>query len=86
MLTASCLHGHCTQVVDWPEEADFILAHGTEAVGSAWGRPERPMSLPQIKQLLIRCAAQQQVSGRELPMVVANPDLVTVSGNDLVVM
>jgi hypothetical protein len=73
-------------VVDWPEEADLILAHGTEAVGSAWGRPARDMDMAKLNQLLVRCAATSKVNNKPLPMVVANPDLVTVDGDDLITM
>ncbi len=58
--------------------ADFILAHGTEAVGTSEGPSES--SLEEMKRLLDKAAE------RGLPMVVANPDLVTVSGAQLVTM
>lgn len=58
--------------------ADFILAHGTEAVGTSEGPEES--SLDEMKRLLEKAAE------RGLPMVVANPDLVTVSGPQLVTM
>lgn len=52
--------------------ADFILAHGTEAIGTNEGPSES--SLDEMKRLLEKAAE------RGLPMVVANPDLVTVDG------
>lgn len=55
-----------------PAEADFILAHGTEAVGLPGGGATRDASLDQLAELLQHCAAQ----GRDIPMIVANPDLV----------
>ena len=58
--------------------ADFILAHGTEAVGTSEGPSE--CSMEEMKRLLAEAAE------RGLPMVVANPDLVTVSGPQLVTM
>jgi hypothetical protein len=62
----------CTQVVDDPSQADIILAHGTEALAQPGGG-SRDMSLYEMQVLLQQCAQQQ---GRQLPMVVANPDLV----------
>ncbi len=72
-------------MVDHPEEADFILAHGTEAVSAQWDRPVRELTLAQMNQFLERCAYASRVH-KPLPMVVANPDLVTVNGKELVVM
>ena len=40
------------------------------------------LSLEEFSALLCRCAAQ----GRPIPMVVANPDLVTVVGTELISM
>jgi hypothetical protein len=59
-------------VVDDPSQADFILAHGTEALAKPDGS-SKDMSLNEMQVLLQQCAKQQ---GRQLPMVVANPDLV----------
>jgi hypothetical protein len=61
------------QVVDDPVQADFILAHGTEALALPGGG-SRDMSLADMQVLLQQCAQQQD---RQLPMVVANPDLVS---------
>ena len=63
-----------------PEQAEFILAHGTEAVsvpvpGACQPRVE-PRSLEQLHQLLEACAQLP----KKPPMVVANPDVVTVAG------
>jgi hypothetical protein len=56
-----------------PERADFILAHGVEALGVD-GQDPRPHSLAELEALLSDCAK------RKLLMIVANPDVVTVSG------
>ena len=65
-----------------PAEADFILAHGTEAIGQPDGAAPQDASMPHINALLQSCAKQQVPP----PMVVANPDVVTVSGSDLIPM
>eukprot|EP00878_Enallax_costatus_P005812 GHUV01006097.1.p2 GENE.GHUV01006097.1~~GHUV01006097.1.p2 ORF type:complete len:155 (+),score=71.30 GHUV01006097.1:1045-1509(+) len=39
-----------------------------------------------MQQLLQRCAQQQELQGQQLPIVVANPDLVTVDGASLITM
>lgn len=44
------------------------------------GKAPEPRSLAALKNLL------QEAAGHKLPMVVANPDIVTVSGSDLVTM
>ncbi|KAF6257553.1 HAD-like domain-containing protein [Scenedesmus sp. NREL 46B-D3] len=67
-------------VVDDPGQADFILAHGTEALALPLGG-SRDMRLPEMQALLQQCAQQQQ--GRRLPMVVANPDLWLAIGDSL---
>ena len=61
------------------EEAEFVLAHGTEALGDANGNA-RSMKLEDLEQILELCAAKR------IPMVVANPDYVTVEARDLLVM
>ncbi len=105
------------QITQDPEAADFILAHGTEALGAPAGSPPAtppaaaaastssagsaaenggggggggssscgatPCSLEQMQVLLQRCAKRGQRSGRSVPMVVANPDVVTVHGAEL---
>ena len=73
---------HRAQVVENPADAEFILAHGTEALGQPDGVPPQAASMQDIKALLQGCAKQQMPP----PMVVANPDVVTVSGSDLIVM
>lgn len=67
------------QVVDKVEEAEFVLAHGTEALGLPSGAV-LPMKLEDLEKILGRCAA------KNIPMVVANPDFVTVEARALCVM
>ncbi|KAG0480833.1 hypothetical protein HPP92_011691 [Vanilla planifolia] len=67
------------QVVDKVDGADFILAHGTEALGLPLGDTQ-PLSIKEIEQILVLCRQ------RNIPMVVANPDFVTVEARDLRVM
>ncbi|XP_011002879.1 PREDICTED: uncharacterized protein LOC105109772 [Populus euphratica] len=76
---AISLEGLGLQVVDKVEEAEFVLAHGTEALGLSSGA-SCPMTLEELENVLERCAAKQ------IPMVVANPDFVTVEARDLRVM
>lgn len=76
---AISLEGLGLQVVDKVEEAEFVLAHGTEALGLPSGA-SCPMTLEELEKVLERCAAKQ------IPMVVANPDFVTVEARDLRVM
>lgn len=65
--------------MDNVEEAEFILAHGTEALGHPSG-DSLPMTLEELEKILEQCAA------KKIPMVVANPDFVTVEARDLRVM
>ncbi|KAG2409125.1 uncharacterized protein HKW66_Vig0039470 [Vigna angularis] len=67
------------QVVENVEEAEFVLAHGTEALGNADGSA-RSMKLEDLEKILELCAF------KGIPMVVANPDYVTVEARDLRVM
>lgn len=75
------LHLLHTQVVTDPKHADFILAHGTEALGRGDGAEPEPIELDQIQALLKQCA---DAGGK--PMLVANPDIITVSGRSLLPM
>lgn len=61
------------------EDAEFILAHGTEALGQPSGAV-CPMKLEELENILEHCAA------KKIPMVVANPDFVTVEARALRVM
>lgn len=65
--------------MDKVEDAEFILAHGTEALGIPSGAA-KPMKLEDLEKILERCAA------KNIPMVVANPDFVTVEARALRVM
>ena len=71
----------CFQVVQKPAEADFILCHGTEAFGQQ-NAESVDMSLENMKRMLKACTEQPKV----MPMIVANPDVVTVSGDLLIPM
>ncbi|XVF84262.1 hypothetical protein PTKIN_Ptkin17bG0019100 [Pterospermum kingtungense] len=76
---AISLEGLGLQVVENVEEADFILAHGTEALGLPSGSV-RPMNLEGLEKILEQCVT------RKIPMVVANPDFVTVESRALSIM
>ncbi|KAM3376323.1 hypothetical protein P3S68_015038 [Capsicum galapagoense] len=76
---AISLEGLGLQVVESVEEADFILAHGTEALGLSSGAALL-MNLDELEKILDQCAA------KKIPMVVANPDFVTVEAWALRVM
>ncbi|KAL9684032.1 hypothetical protein QQ045_021463 [Rhodiola kirilowii] len=67
------------QVVDSVGEADFILAHGTETLGQSSGAV-RPVELQDLMAILEACAV------KNIPMVVANPDYVTVEAPSLRIM
>ena len=73
------MQGLNLQVVRNVEDADFVLAHGTEALGLPSGDP-LPMNLDELERILEHCAK------RKLPMIVANPDYVTVEARALRVM
>lgn len=76
---AISLEGLDLQVVENVEDADFILAHGTEALGCPSG-VSQPMELEDLQNILELCAS------KKIPMVVANPDFVTVEARALRVM
>ncbi|KAL6548537.1 hypothetical protein OROGR_008958 [Orobanche gracilis] len=76
---AISLEGLGLQVVENVEEAQFILAHGTEALGLPSG-DALPRTLDELNKVLEQCAAKR------IPMVVANPDFVTVEARALRVM
>lgn len=80
------IEGLSLSTVTSPAEADFILAHGTECVngpGSAESSDEERAAgavdtpLEAMREMLVEAA------DRGLPMVVANPDVVTVGGGAL---
>ncbi|XP_057957205.1 uncharacterized protein LOC131150491 isoform X2 [Malania oleifera] len=76
---AISLEGLGLQVVDKVEEAEFLLAHGTEALTRPFGNAS-PMKLEDLEKILGQCAAKR------IPMVVANPDFVTVEARALRIM
>ncbi|CAK9166348.1 unnamed protein product [Ilex paraguariensis] len=76
---AVSLEGLGLRVVEYVEEAEFVLAHGTEALGLSSGAAV-PMKLEDLEKILEQCAAKR------IPMVVANPDFVTVEARALRVM
>ncbi|KAK6914465.1 HAD-superfamily hydrolase, subfamily IIA [Dillenia turbinata] len=76
---AISLEGLGLEVVENAEDAEFVLAHGTEALGLPSGA-SLPMDLEDLEKILERCAA------KKIPMVVANPDFVTVEARALRVM
>jgi hypothetical protein len=57
-----------------PQSCDFILAHGTEGIGQADGSVQK-CDMATFDEVMKACAELG-----ERPMVVANPDIVTVSG------
>ena len=71
------------QVTQDPAEADFVLAHGTEALGHGDSQDPQPCSIAEMEELLRQCAARTDC---RVPLVVANPDFVTVNGAELRVM
>lgn len=73
------LQGLGLQVVENVDEAEFILAHGTEALGLPSGT-SLPLTLEEIEEILKQCAV------KNIPMIVANPDFVTVEARALRVM
>lgn len=76
---AISLEGLGLQVVENVDEAEFILAHGTEALGLPSGT-SLPLTLEELEEILKQCAV------KNIPMVVANPDFVTVEARALRVM
>ena len=63
-----------------PNEADCIIAHGTEALGTEpTGTAAIPTSLEKMKTILAQCIE----TNSSIPMIVANPDVVTVHGTEL---
>lgn len=71
------LDGLDLQVVTKLEDAQFLLVHGTEAIATSDGQV-RGASLEELRTVVVKCATTLK-----LPMIVANPDLVTVDGDAL---
>ena len=68
------------QVVECVNDAEFLLAHGAECLGRPGNGEPREASLDEIRAVL------EAGAEKGLPLLVANPDIVTVSGPDLIVM
>ncbi|XP_071709407.1 uncharacterized protein [Rutidosis leptorrhynchoides] len=69
--SAISLEGLGLQAVQNVEQAEFVLVHGTEALGLPSGH-SISMKLNEIQKILEQCAA------KKIPLVVANPDFSTV--------
>lgn len=67
------------ELVSDPAEADFILAHGTEAIGSSSGSSS-PIELDALREILEQSAKKQKKKETAIPLLCANPDIVTVNG------
>lgn len=94
------LEGLGLEVTQDPDAAEFILAHGTEALGEQAGEscPDGTSAgrgggdnsdacgLEGLRERMLRCAERSRRTGQSIPMVVANPDVVTVHGSELRVM
>ncbi|KAJ9541846.1 hypothetical protein OSB04_028352 [Centaurea solstitialis] len=76
---AISLEGLGLEVVENVKEAEFILVHGTEALGHSSGNSVSK-KLEELEKILEQCAA------KGIPMVVANPDFVTVEARELRIM
>ena len=63
-----------------PAEADFVLSHGTEVLGRGDGKTPVEKTLDEIRELL------KESAKKGIPLIVANPDVITVSGDTLVPM
>ena len=62
------------------DAVDFVLAHGMEAFGRGDGAAPTPASVEDLRALARAAAA------RKIPLCVANPDVETVSGSELIAM
>lgn len=70
-----------------PEKADCIIAHGTEALGTQVnGQNASPCSVEHMKEILSSCREIAKHKRSNMPLIVANPDIVTVNGDELIVM
>ena len=81
LCCVGCMYGIVlAQVVEDVREAGFILAHGTECLGKGDGQEPVPIAAEEVRALLRRAVE------RRLPLLVANPDIVTVDQSDLRIM
>jgi HAD superfamily hydrolase (TIGR01459 family) len=71
---------HPLQFVSRAEDADFVLAHGLEALTVGGDAPPIVLELAALRELVFEAAR------RSLPLIIANPDVVTVSAEHLVPM
>ncbi|GKV04418.1 hypothetical protein SLEP1_g16572 [Rubroshorea leprosula] len=84
-LRRSCIHitwsdkGAISRVVENVEEAEFVLVHGTEVLGLHSGNI-CPVSIEDLEKILEQCASER------IPLIVANPDFVTVEARALLIM
>ena len=62
------------------DAVDFVLAHGMEAFGRGDDAAPTPASVEDLRALRARGGA------RKIPLCVANPDVETVSGSELIAM
>ena len=67
---------HVTDV----QQADFVLAHGLEAITTGADTPAQAVTMDEVRDIVKGAAA------RSLPLVIANPDVVTVDRTHLVPM
>lgn len=68
------------QVVEDVKEAGFILAHGTECLGKGDGQEPVLVTAEEVRSLL------QEAVKQRIPLLIANPDIVTVDQSDLRIM
>ena len=61
------------------DAVDFVLAHGMEAFGRGDGAAPTPASVEDLR-------AARAAAARKIPLCVANPDVETVSGSELIAM
>ncbi|GLT50976.1 hypothetical protein SLA2020_244270 [Shorea laevis] len=76
---AISLEGLSLKVVENVEGAEFVLVHGTEALGLPSSNI-CPVSLEDLEKILEQCASKR------IPMIVADPDFVTVEARALLIM
>lgn len=62
------------EVVQDPNEAEFVLVHGTDGLGRGDGLEPLSSSFEELKQLLEEFTRRSRMP----PMIVANPDFVSL--------
>lgn len=75
------MEGLGLDVVQDPNEAQFVLVHGTDALGRGDGLEPLSASFEELTQLLRDCTRRPETP----PMIVANPDFVSL-GMECVLM